>query len=88
MFMSRRLYDSWRNWSPPVNMGSKINSSKNDYNYTIPASGEYAYFAADDELGNSDIYRIRIPERLLPEPVAILTGKLLMLLQMSLSRPN
>ena len=77
MFMSQRLDDSWTTWTIPQNMGSGINSSKNDYNYTIPASGEYAYFAADNDKGNSDIYRIRIPERFLPNPVAILSGKVI-----------
>ena len=77
MFMSRRLDDSWTNWSKPKNLGDKINSFNNDYNYSIPASGEYAYFSTDDKNGMSDIFRIKLPKEVQPEPVVLLSGKMI-----------
>ncbi|MBC8045573.1 MAG: PD40 domain-containing protein, partial [Fimbriimonadaceae bacterium] len=46
MYLSRRLDDTWLNWSEPVNLGKKINSKADDFYYTIPASGDYAYFSS------------------------------------------
>ncbi|MBW8051251.1 MAG: OmpA family protein [Cytophagales bacterium] len=44
IFMTTRLDDSWQRWSVPQNLGPVINTTGNDAYYTIPASGEYAYF--------------------------------------------
>lgn len=78
MYISRRLDDSWQNWSTPKNMGRKINTPGNDYNYTIPASGDYAYFASDfRSYGQSDLFRIQLPKEAQPEPVTLVTGHLI-----------
>ncbi len=77
MFISRRLDDSWQNWSKPQNLGSSINSTQNEYNYTIPASGEYAYFSSGDASGMSDLYRIPLPEAFRPDPVMLISGRLI-----------
>lgn len=77
MFYSKRLDDSWTNWSEPKNLGEGINTPNNEYNYSIPASGEYAYFSSDDSKGMSDIYRVRLPKILQPHPVVLYSGKVL-----------
>ncbi len=77
MFMSRRLDESWTKWSKPLNLGKEINSRSNDYNYTIPASGEYAYFSRDNQNGMSNLFRIKLPKEVQPEPVVLLTGHLI-----------
>ncbi len=78
VFVSRRLDDSWTKWSKPQNLGPKINSEDNDFNYTIPASGEYAYFSSgDNSYGMSDLFRIRLPKEAKPEPVMLVTGKII-----------
>ncbi|MEL6922742.1 MAG: OmpA family protein, partial [Bacteroidota bacterium] len=77
MFMSRRLDESWTNWSTPQNMGKEINSKGNDYNYTIPASGEYAYFSRENQLFKSDLYRIKLPKAVQPEPVLLMSGNII-----------
>lgn len=78
VFMSRRLDNSWTNWSKPLNLGKKINTTGNDYNYTIPASGEYAYFSSDVGSPNlmSNLYRIRLPKEIQPEPVTLVKARL------------
>lgn len=77
MFRSQRLDDSWTRWSKPVNLGKNINSAAHDYNYTIPAKGDYAYFSRDNASGMSDLFRIKLPEEVQPEPVVFITGQLL-----------
>ena len=47
----------------------------NYFNLTIPASGDYAYFSSGS-MDNSDLYRIRLPEELKPEPVTLITARL------------
>ncbi len=77
MYMSRRLDDSWTNWSEPLNLGPHINNANNNYNYSIPASGEYAYFSRDDTKGMSDLFRIRLPEEVQPDPVMLVSGRVI-----------
>lgn len=73
MFMSRRLDNSWSKWSKPVNLGNQINSDDWDLYYTVPADGMYAYYSsAKNSYGESDLYRIKLPKDVRPEPVAIL----------------
>ena len=77
MFRSQRLDDSWTRWSKPVNLGKNINSAAHDYNYSIPAKGDYAYFSRDDNSGMSNLFRIKLPKEVQPEPVVFVTGQLL-----------
>ena len=73
MYMSRRMDNSWTKWSEPVNLGDKINTSDWDLYYTVPANGEYAYYSSEhNSYGRSDLYRIKLPKDVRPEPVAIL----------------
>ena len=78
IFMSKRLDDSWTNWSKPQNLGPIVNSSKWDAYYKIPASGDYAYVVSEyNSLGKEDIFRIKLPEDARPEPVVLIHGKVL-----------
>lgn len=78
MFLSRRLDDTWTNWSEPLNLGGKINSRRDEYYYTIPASGEYAYFSSEKgDFGKADIYRIKLPKEARPEPVTFFQATVL-----------
>ena len=76
IFMSRRLDDSWQNWTKPKNLGPAINTKSLDGNFKIDAAGEYAYFAsADNSYGQGDIFRIKLPEDMKPLPVVLVSGK-------------
>jgi outer membrane protein OmpA-like peptidoglycan-associated protein len=78
IFLTRRLDDSWTNWSKPENLGKPINTNDWDAYYSVPASGEYAYFvSAKSGYGNSDIFRIKLPEMARPNPVVLVKGKVL-----------
>jgi outer membrane protein OmpA-like peptidoglycan-associated protein len=75
IFISRRLDDTWTNWSEPENLGPNINTSQWDGYFTIPAAGDYAYFSSvENSLGQEDIFRIRLYPEIKPEPVAIVSG--------------
>lgn len=72
IYMTKRLDDSWKKWSTPLNMGPVINSADWDAYFTIPAKGDFAYMVR-----KGDIYRLRLNEELKPEPVILLSGKVL-----------
>lgn len=75
VFLSRRLDDTWLNWSKPENLGPNINTAKHDSYFNIPASGEYGYFSsADNTIGREDIFRIRLMPAIKPDPIATITG--------------
>jgi outer membrane protein OmpA-like peptidoglycan-associated protein len=76
IYVTRRLDDSWKNWSEPLNMGPSINTINWDAYYSVPASGDIAYIVSNDKsLGGADIYRMRIVKEAQPDPVVIVQGK-------------
>ncbi len=78
IFMSKRLDNTWTKWSKPKNLGELINSDERDGYYSIPASGEYAYFVSKKQtIGKSDIFRIKLPDEIKPSPVALVYGRVL-----------
>jgi len=78
IFVTRRLDDTWTNWTEPQNLGTAINSKEWDTYYTIPASGDYAYLVShDNTFGVEDISRIRLNASAKPDPVVLIYGKVL-----------
>jgi len=77
IFYSKRLDDTWQNWSEPVNIGPEVNSSGFEGYYTIPAAGDFAYFVSDNGStdGSKDLYRVTLPYQFRPEPVLMVKGK-------------
>lgn len=72
VYVSTRLGDDcWDCWSEPVNMGKEINTINNDYFYKISTDGKKAYFS-----NNEDILIMNIPNRMRPDVVATVSGKL------------
>lgn len=72
IYMSKRLDDTWQNWTEPVNLGPQINSSAWDAYFTIPASGDYFYM-----IRNGDLVKIKAKEEQKPNPVLLIKGKVL-----------
>jgi outer membrane protein OmpA-like peptidoglycan-associated protein len=76
IFVSKRLDDTWTNWSEPKNLGPKINSKDWDAYYTVDAKGEFAYFTSyRNSLGEGDIFSIKLEDFQKPEIVALIKGK-------------
>ena len=79
IFISRRLDDSWTNWSAPTNLGPEINTSGFDAYFTIPNEGNIAYMVSDQGSigGSRDIYRVELEEEFLPENTYRVIGQVL-----------
>ncbi|MFN4253418.1 MAG: OmpA family protein [Saprospiraceae bacterium] len=75
IFMSRRLDDTWKNWSAPVRLTEPINSPGADDSqpYFNMTTG-YLYFTSRRD-GNSDVFRVQIAP---PQPTEIvLKGRII-----------
>ncbi len=76
IYVSRRLDDSWTNWSDPENLGPEINSALEDLFFNIPAASAYAYYSRGVSETNTDIYRVQLPIVDSPEPWVTVKGKI------------
>ncbi len=75
IWMSKRLDDSWTKWSEPVNLGRPINTEGSEAFFTLDAGGEYAYLTSSDgAFGASDIVRVKLLEKEMPDPVVLVSG--------------
>ena len=61
IFYSERLYDSWETWSVPVNLGSKVNSTKFDAYFSIYGDS-VAFFASNRDNKYADLYRVKVSQ--------------------------
>ncbi len=78
IYMSRRRDESWQNWTAPLNLGNEINDENWNDGFFIPAIGDYAYFNSEkNTLGQGDIFRIKIKEKIKPEKVVLVQSKVL-----------
>jgi outer membrane protein OmpA-like peptidoglycan-associated protein len=77
IYISKRLDDTWTNWSEPENLGPTINSAQEDLFFNIPANSDYAYYSRGVSENNTDIFRVGLPIIKSPEPWVTVTGKLL-----------
>ncbi len=75
VFVSKRLDDTWQNWSEPENLGGEINTKSDDMFFTMPLQGEHAYFTKSYSNKNADIYRVELPIFEVPLPIITLNGK-------------
>jgi outer membrane protein OmpA-like peptidoglycan-associated protein len=78
IYLTRRLDETWLNWSDPINLGPQINTEQWDGYYTIPASGNMAYMVSyQNPTTKADIVQVELSKQVKPEPVALITGKAL-----------
>jgi outer membrane protein OmpA-like peptidoglycan-associated protein len=77
VYISRRLDNTWTNWTEPENLGPDINSIGDDVFFNIPPSGQFAYYSKSQEEGNGDIYKIAMPVFYQPAPVVSVAGKVI-----------
>lgn len=76
IYMTRRLDDSWKKWSAPVNLGKPINSEGKEGFYTLPAKGDVAYLVSNHQsLGKADIFKVTTTASTRPEPVVLVKGR-------------
>lgn len=77
IYVSKRLDDTWTNWSEPENLGSDINSPQEDLFFNIPANSEHAYYSRGVSETNTDIFRVKLPIMKTPETWITVKGKLI-----------
>ncbi len=77
VYVSKRLDDTWTNWSPPQNLGPDINSPKEDLFFNIPLTGNYAYYTQEVGEDNADIFKVELPLKVMPSDVIVIRGTLL-----------
>jgi OmpA-OmpF porin, OOP family len=77
VFVSKRLDDTWTNWSEPENLGPEINSPLEDLFFNIPASSEFAYYSRGVSDTNTDIFRVKLPIIKNPDPWVTVRGKII-----------
>jgi outer membrane protein OmpA-like peptidoglycan-associated protein len=78
IFLTRRLDDTWLNWSVPENVGPVVNTAQWDGYFTVSAKGDYAYFSSvENSMGAEDIYRIKIPEKVKPITLVQIAGRVI-----------
>jgi outer membrane protein OmpA-like peptidoglycan-associated protein len=79
IFYCKRLDDTWKNWSPPRNLGPVVNSPDFDAYYTVSAAGQDAYLVSsrNGTDGSKDIFRISLAPAFQPEVVTLVTGRVL-----------
>ncbi len=77
VYMSKRLDDTWTNWSAPENMGPDINTKLDDLFFNIPSIGQYAYYSRGITANNADVFRVTLPVLVSPDIVIIVKGRLI-----------
>lgn len=71
VFITRRLDDTWQNWSEPQNLGESINTPSFDAYLMVSAKGDTAYFSSvhgssQYGFGKSDVWKIVVPKNVRP----------------------
>ena len=77
VYVTRRLDDTWTNWSEPENLGPEINSPLEDLFFNIPAASEFAYYSRGVSETNADIFRVKLPIVRSPESWVTVKGKVI-----------
>lgn len=79
IYFSKRLDDTWMNWSVPKNLGKEINSMGEDWDFKVslnPAAWEAYFSKANPRTLRDDIYVVQMPSFARPPRVTPLNGKL------------
>lgn len=62
IYVTRRLDDTWTNWSTPENLGPAVNGPMDDEFFTISHCGNLAIFSKQVSVHNTDLYRITLED--------------------------
>ena len=74
IYMTRRLDNTWQNWSKPLNLGPSINSKNADDGFKVDAHGYYAYLDRTNEELDNEINKIILPPSARPGKVLLVKG--------------
>ena len=68
IWVSKRLDETWTNWSEPQNLGPAVNGPLDDEFFSVTHCGNYAIFSKQVSVHNTDLFRISM-EALYEQPV-------------------
>jgi hypothetical protein len=68
IWVSKRLDDSWTNWSEPRNLGPAVNGDLDEEFFSITHCGNFGIFSKQVNVHNVDLYRIAVDE-LFDQPI-------------------
>jgi len=68
IFQTKRLDDTWLNWSAPENLGSRINTTGFDGSFSVDSNGNAYYISGEGNSGLGDLYVISMIKPLPPPP--------------------
>jgi OmpA-OmpF porin, OOP family len=78
LFVTRRLDDSWLNWSEPENLGPLFNTKFDENSIWLTILSDTAYIVSGDTIEKRPgIYFACMPEKLRPMPYLVLKGNIL-----------
>lgn len=81
VWVTKRLDDTWLNWSKPKNLGSGINTNGREFAFTLTAKGDEAYMVSYEKLegskGAGDLIKVQLSKSAQPDPVVLVYGKVL-----------
>ncbi|MGB9771205.1 MAG: OmpA family protein [Candidatus Kapaibacteriota bacterium] len=77
LYLTRRLDDTWLNWSEPVSI-DLFNSEWDENSLSLNITGDTAYFTSGDTLEKREgIYFAELPEKFRPLPYLVIQGNIL-----------
>ena len=62
IYVSVRLDDSWTKWSEPENLGAGINGKGDDEYFSIPSTGNRAFFTRGEKGEDMDIFTFNVED--------------------------
>jgi len=78
IYVTRRLDDTWKNWSEPENLGPIVNTSFDESYFTISANSGKEYYTSQGEgKDDIDIYTLNLPKIMKPLAVAFVKGRVM-----------
>lgn len=70
IFVTKRLDDTWTNWSEPQNLGPAVNDSLDEEFFILTHCGRYAVFSKQVSVHNVDLYRVPTAQLFTPDGLA------------------
>jgi len=75
LYVTRRLDDTWTNWTAPVNLGSCVNSAEEEKAFCLMPNGREALIVSwDADAERQGVYRVELPDSVRPMPYCVFTG--------------
>jgi OmpA-OmpF porin, OOP family len=68
IFVTKRLDETWTNWSEPENLGPAVNGALDDEFFSLTPCGQFAIFSKRVSVHNVDLFKISLKD-LVKEPL-------------------